>query len=440
MTTSIPARLSAEAVIPLGTLDPAAPPDDLGWLDEVVGDARVVAIGESAHYNAESYLLRHRLCRYLVERHGFGAYALEPGFTEGWAVDAWVRGGADADQPGRSMGDGMVSLMLMWTQVRAHLEWMRRHNATAARPVGYYGIDLGGANASPLTGLDAVTAYLARADPDFEVDPGLRETAASFAPPSPFSAPAAFAAYGGLPAGTRDAFTAGLAELAARMNGRRLTYRQRTGTDAHERALRSLHLLTALDTVVRAMARGDVPTAMFTRDAAMADTVEWILRREDRIVLAAHDAHVQRHPAALPGMPAFTPLGMHLADRLGEDYRVVGTTTGTGRTLNTGPDFYAGALFTELGAPEPDSLDGLLHASHDGPFATDLRRLPPADTGAVRAVTRQRLGASYSDVSPLDAYDALVHLPHVTAAEPDEDALARSPEEVREAFTRWRAR
>jgi hypothetical protein len=41
--------LTDEAVIPLSTLDPAAPLDDLGWLDRVVGDARVVAIGESAH-------------------------------------------------------------------------------------------------------------------------------------------------------------------------------------------------------------------------------------------------------------------------------------------------------------------------------------------------------------------------------------------------------
>ncbi|MBV8932074.1 MAG: erythromycin esterase family protein, partial [Kutzneria sp.] len=81
--TAAVARLGREAIRPLRTLDPAAPLDDLAWLDEAVGDARVVAIGESAHYNHESYLLRHRLLRYLVERHGFTAYATESGFTEG---------------------------------------------------------------------------------------------------------------------------------------------------------------------------------------------------------------------------------------------------------------------------------------------------------------------------------------------------------------------
>lgn len=85
-------RLGDAAIRPLRTLDPAAPTDDLNWLDAVVGDARVVAIGESAHYNRECYLLRHRLLRHMVERHGFGAYALESRFAKGWQVDMWVRG------------------------------------------------------------------------------------------------------------------------------------------------------------------------------------------------------------------------------------------------------------------------------------------------------------------------------------------------------------
>src|SRR5215211_4604006 len=89
------ARLSDTAVQPLRTLEPDDPLDDLGWLDRAIGDARVVAIGESAHYNGESYRLRHRLTRHLVERHGFTAYAMETGFVEGGLVDDWVRGGGD---------------------------------------------------------------------------------------------------------------------------------------------------------------------------------------------------------------------------------------------------------------------------------------------------------------------------------------------------------
>ncbi|WP_020673485.1 erythromycin esterase family protein [Amycolatopsis nigrescens] len=435
--TTASVRLSDEAVLPLRTLDPAAPLDDLEWLDESIGDARVVAIGESAHYNRETYLIRHRLLRYLVERHGFSTYAMESGFTEGWRTDDWVRGGED--QLGQVLANGVTSLMGLWTEMRAQLEWMRQHNRTAARPVGFSGIDLGGANASLLPGLDAVTAYLAEADPEFEVDPAIREAASAFAPPSAFSAPAAFATYSELAPATKDALTAGLAELAARVTGRRLDYLRRTTADAYHRALRALRLTSTLDTVIRAMTRGDQRTAMSNRDAAIADTVEWLLDKEGRIVVAAHNGHIQRWPVTLPGMAPATTMGLHLADRLGKDYLVLGTTSGTGQTLNTAPGFYTGELFTDLeAAPQPGSLDALMAASHDGSFATDLRRLSPADTRTVQAVTQQRFGTFYGESNPLAAYDIVVHLAQVTPAGPDADALASSPPDVQEPFSHWK--
>jgi erythromycin esterase len=440
-----PTRLSDQAILPLSTLDPAAPPDDLEWLDTAIGEARVVAIGESAHYNGETYQLRHRLLRYLTERHGFSAYAMENGFTEGWLTDAWVRGNGDQGRLGHILANGVTSLMGLWTQMRDHLEWMRQHNRTAARPVGFYGIDLGGSNASLLPSLDAVTAYLAQTDPEYDVDPGIRETAAAFAAASGFSIPQAFAAYGNLAVERRDALTAGLADLTARMTARRLDYLRlrRTTPDDYERALRSLRHTVTLDAMFRELARGSQHGMLLNRDAAIADTVEWILRREGergegRIVLAAHNGHVQRWPATLPGMPPATQMGLRLADRLGADYLVIGITTGTGQTLSEAPDFSAGRLFTDMQAPQPGSLDALMAASHDAAFATDLRRLSPADAATVRAVSQQRFGTFYAEVSPLDAYDVIIHLPHVTPAEPDQAALAHSPREVQEAFSQWK--
>jgi erythromycin esterase len=417
-------KLSDEAVIPLATLDPTAPLDDLGWLDRVVGDARVVAIGESSHYNREFLQLRHRLTRYLVERHSFGAVAMETGFVEGWLIDGWIRGGSGDLE--HVMANGLTSLMGLWSEIRALLEWMRE------QPVRFYGIDLGGSNVSLLPGLDAVTAYLAQADPEFRFDPVVRETAAAFSAGSAFGIPAAMAGYPGLAPERRDALTAGLADLRARVTSRRLDYARRTGADAYERALRSLHLTVTVDALFRELARGG-PYSMI-RESAIADTVEWVLRREGRIVLPAHDGHIQRYPVSMPGVPEMPSMGMHLADRLGADYVVIGTTSGTGQTLTDGADFFAGKLFAEMGPPEPGSLDALMAASHDGPFAVDLRRLSPDDTAMVRAASRQRFGSSYSEQNALDAFDVVIHLPRVTAAVPDAAAIAASPADVQNAF------
>jgi erythromycin esterase len=370
------AKLTADAVIPLDTLDPTAPLDDLDWLGEAIGAARVVAIGESSHYNREFAQLRHRVLRYLVEKQGFRAFAFESGFTESRLVDDWVRKGDG--ELGHVLANGMTSLTGLWTEVRDQLEWLR------ARPIGCYGIDLGGSNMSLLPGLDAVFAYLAKADPDFEPDPLIRETASVFAVPSPFSVPAAVGEYGKLPAETKDVLTARLAGLMTRLSARRLDYSAVTGTEAYERAFVALKTVVTLEAVVRAMTAGDMHLALEARDATIADTVEWILRSEDRIVLGAHNGHVQRWRGTMPGVPPTAPMGLFLADRLGADYVAIGTTSGTGRILSNGPEFYAGEFFTALEAPRPESLDGVSAASHDGllrPISASCRRRTARPSG-----------------------------------------------------------
>jgi erythromycin esterase len=423
-------ELTDAAVMALRTLDPAAPLDDLEWLDEAIGDARVVAIGESAHGIREFYQLRHRFMRYLVERHGFDAYAMESGFVEGWGVNDWVHGGDD--DLSRLLATGITFLMGLVVQMRAHLEWMRDHNRSAARPVSFYGADMPGSCVSLLPGIDAVIAYLGQADPAFEVDPSIRETAAAWAG-NPPHAQASFAAYKDLTSASRNVVTAGLAELAARMTSRRLGYCTQTGTAAYERARQSLRVTVNLDAAIRERTR-DPHGETAIRDASMAQTVEWIADRHDRIVVAAHNGHIQRRPVSVAGVPAFTPMGMHLADRLGDDYRVIGTTCGTGRTPITERDIGTGKMFTELEAPQTGSLDAVMAASHPGPFAVDLRRLSPADAITLRDVSQQRLAHLYCDISPLQAFDVVVHLPHINLADFDLSACAHAPEDIQRAL------
>lgn len=75
--------LRAHAV-PLTHLDPAAPLDDLEPLRDIIGYARVVALGENSHFITEFSLLRRRILRFLAERCGFTVLAFEYGFSEGF--------------------------------------------------------------------------------------------------------------------------------------------------------------------------------------------------------------------------------------------------------------------------------------------------------------------------------------------------------------------
>src|SRR6476469_2671904 len=98
--------------------------DDYDSLLELVGDARLVLLGEASHGTHEFYRERARITRRLIEEQGFSAVA------------------AEADWPDAAM-DAREALVdfrrfpnWMWrnTDVVEFVEWLRAHND--ARPRG----------------------------------------------------------------------------------------------------------------------------------------------------------------------------------------------------------------------------------------------------------------------------------------------------------------
>jgi erythromycin esterase len=55
-------------VLPFASVLAGSGFDDLTGLDRIIGDARIVALGEASHGTAEFFAMKHRLLEYLVER------------------------------------------------------------------------------------------------------------------------------------------------------------------------------------------------------------------------------------------------------------------------------------------------------------------------------------------------------------------------------------
>src|SRR5262245_30393489 len=131
MTDEAVKWLRANAVR-LSSTDPEASLDELEPVRDIVGDARVVGLGESSHFLHEIYEINHRLTRFLVERMGFTAFALESSWPDGLRMAEWVRTGAgDLDE--------LLSHSVSWRwgtseEVRALFQWLRARNA-AGKPV-----------------------------------------------------------------------------------------------------------------------------------------------------------------------------------------------------------------------------------------------------------------------------------------------------------------
>jgi erythromycin esterase len=428
----VAAGAALSTFVDLTTLDPAADPSDLDFLTALVADARVVAIGESAHYSHEFYALRHRLARYLVERLGFGAIAFESGFSEGWLVNEWICGGAG--ERAEVQASGFTYLFGSCAEMGAQLSWLRDWNAGLEHPVHWYGIDLPASCGSLRPALAAVERYIGEVDPQFVPRLArLRELASAFVVADPrcdSETRRALRAYCSLPQADRDELTGLLADLTARFDGIGLDYTRRSGPAAFDLARQHLRVARQLDTWMRDSATAAAGEHPFfdvnIRDASMAETVAWILQREERLIIMAHNLHIQRTPYGLSWLsdvgtsrPA-SSLGEHLSSSLGSQYLVIGTTFDRGEVIgveSATPDpagWNVTDIVRQLEPASPDSVDGLLAAAHPDPGVLDLRCLPRGDAALMARPRPMRSLDQYTDVTALSAFDALAYVPHVS--------------------------
>ncbi|MGP4099040.1 erythromycin esterase family protein [Nonomuraea sp. KM90] len=401
---------------PLTHLDPEAPLDDLEPLRDLVGSARVVAIGENSHFITEFSQLRQRILRFLAERCGFTVLAFEYGFSEGFPLDAWAQGeGADDDLSAQLATAIPVG-------VEEPLRRLRRHNATAGMPIRFAGIDIPAAGGSLLPALAPVADYLRDIDP--ETLPAIEQAmriAGSFAGASAASAAPAWTR---LPTAEQDALSAILMRLLLRFRAVEVLYVSRGDRHSYDIALRRVEAACHADYGFRAMAglyAGTGWTAdTSARDVYMAGSVLWHLDRSGpgaRIVLAAHNAHIQKTPVSFDGHLTGLPMGQHLHNRLGDDYVALALTSITGRTADMRPDENARFGFaiddTALQPPEQGSIEAAFADAGLGLSIGDLRRAPREVPGP----DRYRIQSAYLHTPILDAFDAVLTTPASTVAD-----------------------
>jgi erythromycin esterase len=124
--------------VPLPRTDAGGSIDDLDPLRDLVADAQVVGLGESAHGTHEQYTLKHRAARFLTERVGFRTLAWEENWGSGVAIDRYVVGGGGDP---RSLVADMSSV---WRseELLELVRWMRTYNLAHDDNLRFLGTDL----------------------------------------------------------------------------------------------------------------------------------------------------------------------------------------------------------------------------------------------------------------------------------------------------------
>jgi erythromycin esterase len=378
-------------------------------IDQLAGNARVIALGEAAHGVEEALTYRNQVFQRLVESNGFLGIALETGYAESLRVDEYVSGG---------QGEAAVVARKFLTsgfgnfQANVELiEWMRQYNRTAppTKRLRFFGIDLslGGPMGSSATMAPvecALTTLQRLSSGDAE---RLRRTLSSGVGPLLAEqrefASADYAAYA--------AFTHELLE-AARQSG-----------DA--RAVQCATVAEQAGEVQRVSPRpgpGGIPPdawrTLEARDLAMADNAVWALaqvRPEGKIVVFAHNAHVMsaaRQGGHLSGL-AQPPrsMGQKLREKLGSELVIV---------AEAAPGDHPSRDLEEFG--------DLLRTTGAAPFMLDYRAAPsPVKAWLSQPRHLRANGDSEALVTPSTAFDAVVVQARHSPARSAAPASGRNP-------------
>lgn len=379
---------------------------DLEPLRDVVGGARVVALGEATHGSREFFQVKHRLLEYLVSELGFSVFAIEASWPESEAVDEYVRTGRG--DPAEALA-GLYIWPWNTEEVLDLIRWMRQWNAVPGhRPVRFYGFDVKAAAVSA----ERLAARLRQIDPALaaEVGPALaRLAAAERAAPELAEAPAEYRA-------AVAAVAAVLPRIAERL--------PEPDAAADRQALVDRHYVEMLRQYTRLR---DPAGGGEARDRGMADNVRWIADVAEpgsRVVVWAHNYHVNVFSDPFPWM------GGHLEAELGEDYLPVGLIFHHGafqamdRTGGT-----RGLKEFTVGPPAAGTLEDTFERAGWPLCLLDLRRLPASGEVAewFRAPQLTRaVGSSFSGEADMamelvlpDVYEAVIYVEATTRARPN---------------------
>jgi erythromycin esterase len=397
--------------IPLRTVLPGQGFEDLLPLEAIVGDARVVGLGEATHGSKEFFQLKHRILEFLVEKEGFTLFGLEAGMPEASLLDDYILTGK---------GDPAEALAMthpVWNveEVLALIRWMRTYNANPAhsRKLRFYGFDMQERKRT----YARVKAWLDQEDPGEAAHlASLNDRmSALLGAPQGSSGPESLKAWQGV-ANEVEA-------IVQRLEKRMAVSIPAGSSDVARRQLQNLRLLAQF-----AASRGDANRGL--RDQFMATNVAWRLAQEPgaKMVLWAHNGHIAYRPGEKHGTGT---MGWHLRGSLGQTYRNFGFAfrDGAFRAWDAGPERKGAMTFTVTPQPK-GTLDAALGATNLPILALDLRRLPnpgpvrewfeaPQGTWDVGAEFNPASADRFLQKEPITAYyDALLFVSRTTAATP----------------------
>ena len=420
--------------------------EDYDPLLKMIGDARLVLIGEASHGTHEFYRERAQITKRLIQEKGFGAVAVEADWPDAYRVNRYVRGlGEDEDAVEALKGFKRFPAW-MWrnADVLDFVGWLRAHNDDLpgdAAKVGFYGLDL----YSLHTSIEAVLTYLDKIDP--EAARRARSRYACFDHFGKDEQAYGYATGFGIAESCEEEVVNQLVEIHRRAT----EYARRDGRvamDDYFYAWQNARLVMNAERYYRSMFRGRV-SSWNLRDSHMAETLDSLitfLGNQDlpaKIVVWEHNSHLGDARATSMGKEGEWNVGQLARERYGHEAVLVGLTTYHG-TVTAASNWDAPAERKRVRPALGGSFESIFHDARIPRFLLTLRNDRHTAEALREPMLERAIGVIYHPETERqshyfrarlsDQFDAVIHFDETRAVEPLERTAEWEAGEVPETF------
>ena len=279
---------------------------NLDFFKSSIGQARIVALGESTHGTSEFFKLKHQVFKYLVDQLDFRVFALEDNVLACERVNQYVLGKLDVDTE-----EAMSQLFAVWytEEMKSLIRWIKERNiAHPEDPVYFAGFDMQDYKLP----LKKLKVYLS------DVDTSL------------LSVLQGFEDFASNPTYANDSIKTWWIEKTTYLHNALSKGINNSKRDTIE--IQNAKLIQQFTTNV---VKGHWS---LYRDEAMAENITWLANIKypnEKIFIWAHDVHVSKsyHPSELHNLNYGIAMGHFLRKNFRLDYKSFGLMTYTGAYL-----------------------------------------------------------------------------------------------------------
>ncbi len=335
-------------------------PDE--WTDNqlsmlnILGNKKIVALGEATHGTSEFFKAKHRIFKYLVEKHGFKVFAIEADFGESLLLNEAIRAGRTAD-----ILPLMKEKMIFWTwrteEVKSLLEWMSEYNKNKpeSEKISYVGIDCQYNRHNP----SLLANYLQKTDME------LHKLAENLLNEAFNASKNNYVAYNTL---SFRSLISDIEVLQSSLNSKKEDLIR--GSSLKEYQLNERILMVIKQVVLNAY-QYNINKKLGDRDKYMAENTEWLSNHFEgqKMVVWAHNGHIEPNPNYINNTAS---MGFYLRKTYSTNYAILGFSFSNGSftAVNNGL-----GKQTINEAPMQSSLNEVFSRATEKNFFVDMQKL-----------------------------------------------------------------